>query len=400
VNTPYYIARRYLVSKSSNNAINFMSFLAAFGVFVSAASLFVVLSGFSGLKDFSLGFISYTSPDLKVSAKSGKTFILEKSDLISLSDLSFFSNVTKALEERVLIRSNKNSQIVQLKGVDEFFPIRVVDSILVEGSWIVQGEDELVVGWGAAHNLGLEVLDNINAPIIYAPKPGSGQVLSVDDAFTSSVFLTTGVFQINEESNNSIIYTSLSAAQELLGYSPSQISSLNFYLHSPGNETEATTKIKDVLGDSFVVKTRLAQNDTLYKMLNTEQAAVYLIFTLVVIIALFNVVGALIMMILEKRKDLRVLVSLGFVKKEIGQVFFFQGVLISIVGSFFGVFVGFCLVLLQKNFSLFMITPSLAYPVSVSVMTFVVVLLTVIVLGGLASKIASSQALKSLKGDF
>ena len=400
MNTPYYIARRYLVSKSSNNAINFMSFLAAFGVFVSAASLFVVLSGFSGLKDFSLGFISYTSPDLKVSAKSGKTFILETSDLISLSDLSFFSNVTKALEERVLIRSNKNSQIVQLKGVDEFFPARVVDSILVEGSWIVQGEDELVVGWGAANSLGLEVLDNINAPIIYAPKPGSGQVLSVDDAFTSSVFLTTGIFQINEESNNSIIYTSLSAAQELLGYSPSQISSLNFYLHSPENETEATTKIKDILGDSFVVKTRLAQNDTLYKMLNTEQAAVYLIFTLVVIIALFNVVGALIMMILEKRKDLRVLVSLGFVKKEIGQVFFFQGVLISIVGSFFGVFVGFCLVLLQKNFSLFMITPSLAYPVSVSLMTFVVVLLTVVVLGSVASKIASLQALTSLESEF
>jgi len=400
VNTPYYIARRYLVSKSSNNAINFMSFLAAFGVFVSAASLFVVLSGFSGLKDFSLGFISYTSPDLKVSAKSGKTFILETSDLISLSDLSFFSNVTKALEERVLIRSNKNSQIVQLKGVDEFFPIRVVDSILVEGSWIVQGEDELVVGWGAAHNLGLEVLDNINAPIIYAPKPGSGQVLSVDDAFTSSVFLTTGIFQINEESNNSIIYTSLSAAQELLGYSPSQISSLNFYLHSPGNETEATTKIKDILGDSFVVKTRLAQNDTLYKMLNTEQAAVYLIFTLVVIIALFNVVGALIMMILEKRKDLRVLVSLGLVKKDIGQVFFYQGVLISVVGSFLGVFVGFCLVLLQQKFSLFMITPSLAYPVSVSLMTFVVVLLTVVVLGSVASKIASLQALKSLESEF
>ena len=197
-----------------------------------------------------------------------------------------------------------------------------------------------------------------------------------------------------------VIYTSLDAAQELLGYVPSQISSLNFYLHNPTNEAQAIAEIKEVLGDSFLIKTRLAQNDTLYKMLNTEQAAVYLIFTLIVIIALFNVVGALIMMILEKRKDLRVLLSLGLVKKEVGQVFFFQGVLISIVGSFFGVFVGFCLVLLQKNFSLFMITPSLAYPVSVSVMTFVVVLLTVIILGGLASKIASSQALKSLKGDF
>ncbi len=400
MNTPYYIARRYLVSKSSNNAINFMSFLAAFGVFVSAASLFVVLSGFSGLKDYSLGFVSYTSPDLKVSSISGKSFILNESDFVSLSNSSLFSSTSRAVEERVLISSNKNSQIIQLKGVDEFFPRSVVDSVLVEGEWIAQGKNELVVGWGVANSLGLEVLDNINAPMVYAPKPGSGQVLSVDDAFTSSVFLTTGVFQINEESNNSVVYTSLSDAQKLLGYASSQVSSVDFYLHSPVNETKAIEEVRGVLGDSFVVKTRLAQNDTLYKMLNTEQAAVYLIFTLVVIIALFNVVGALIMMILEKRKDLRVLLSLGLVKKEIGQVFFYQGVLISVAGSFLGVVVGFCLVLLQQKFSLFMITPSLAYPVSVSVMTFVVVLFTVIFLGGVASKIASLQALRSLENEF
>jgi len=400
VNTPYYIARRYLVSKSSNNAINFMSFLAAFGVFVSAASLFVVLSGFSGLKDYSLGFISYTSPDLKVSSISGKSFILNESDFVSLSNSSLFSSTSRAVEERVLISSNKNSQIIQLKGVDEFFPRSVVDSVLVEGEWIAQGKNELVVGWGVANSLGLEVLDNINAPMVYAPKPGSGQVLSVDDAFTSSVFLTTGVFQINEESNNSVVYTSLSDTQKLLGYASSQVSSVDFYLHASANETKAIEEIKAVLGDSFLVKTRLAQNDTLYKMLNTEQAAVYLIFTLVVIIALFNVVGALIMMILEKRKDLRVLLSLGLVKKEIGQVFFYQGVLISVAGSFFGVVVGFCLVLLQQKFSLFMITPSLAYPVSVSVMTFFVVLFTVVFLGGVASKIASLQALRSVENEF
>ncbi len=397
MNTPFYIARRYLVSKSSNNAINFMSFLAAFGVFVSAASLFVVLSGFGGLKDFSLGFISYTSPDLKASANSGKTFFLDEKDYKSLSDLSSFSSVSRAVEERVFVSTNKNSQIVQLKGVDEFFPLRVVDSILVEGNWVNQGEKELVAGWGVANSLGLELLDNINAPMVYAPRPGSGQVLSVEDAFASSVFLTLGVFEINEETNNSVVYTSLSTAQELLGYDSSQVSSVNFYLHNSVNEALAIEEIKGVLGDSFVVKTRLAQNDTLYKMLNTEQAAVYLIFTLVVIIALFNVVGALIMMILEKRSDLQVLLSLGLVKKEISRVFFYQGVLISIAGSLSGVFVGFCLVLLQQNFSLFMITPSLAYPVSVSVMTFVVVFFTVVVLGSLASKIASSQALKALK---
>jgi lipoprotein-releasing system permease protein len=397
VNTPFYIARRYLVSKSSNNAINFMSFLAAFGVFVSAASLFIVLSGFSGLKDFSLGFLSYTSPDLKASANSGKTFLLDEKDYRSLSSLSSFSSVSRAVEERVLVSTNKNSQIVQLKGVDEFFPLSVVDSILVEGNWINQGEKELVAGWGVANSLGLELLDNINAPVVYAPKPGSGQVLSVEDAFASSVFLTLGVFEINEETNNSVVYTSLSTAQELLGYDSSQVSSVNFYLHNSVNEALAIEEIKGVLGDSFVVKTRLAQNDTLYKMLNTEQAAVYLIFTLVVIIALFNVVGALIMMILEKRSDLQVLLSLGLVKKEISRVFFYQGVLISIAGSLSGIFVGFCLVLLQQNFSLFMITPSLAYPVSVSAMTFVSVFFTVVVLGGLASRIVSSQVLKALK---
>ena len=400
MNTSYYIARRYLVSRSSNNAINFMSLLAGVGVFVSAASLFVVLAGFNGLKDFSLGFISYTSPDLKVSANSGKSFFLSEKKFVEISALSLFSGVSKSVEERVLISTNKNNQVVRLKGVDGLFPSSIVDSILVEGHWVNQEESVIVAGWGVANSLGLEVLDNINAPVLYAPRPGSGQVLSVDDAFASSAFITSGVFEINEESNNNLVYTSLSAAQELLGYAPSQISSLNFYLHSSVNEVLAVEEIKAVLGNSFLVKNRLAQNDTLYKMLNTEQAAVYLIFTLVVVIALFNVVGALIMMILEKRKDLAVLFSLGLVKKEIGQVFFYQGVLISVFGSLFGVFVGFCLVVLQQSFSLFMITPSLAYPVSVSAMTFVVVLLTVVVLGSLASKLASLQTLKSLENKF
>ena len=135
-------------------------------------------------------------------------------------------------------------------------------------------------------------------------------------------------------------------------------------------------------------------------MLNTERAAVYIIFTLVIIIALFNVVGALIMMILEKRNDLKVLVGLGLLKSEISKVFFYQGLLISVTGSVLGMLFGFFLVLLQDSFSLFMITPLLAYPVSVSLMTFVVVLLTVLVLGGVASKIASLQSLKSLEGEF
>ena len=385
------------MSKSSNNAINVMSFLAAFGVFVSAAALFVVLSGFAGLKDYTLEFISYASPDLKVEASLGKSFQVSSDDYKELSSLSDFSSVHKAVQERVLVATDKNSQIVLLTGVDGAFPKTTIDSLLVKGRWVAENEKELVVGWGVGNSLGLEVFDNINAPVVFAPKPGSGQVLSVDSAFNRSSFLTVGVFELNEEAANLEAFTSLVAAQKLLGYNKLQVTSLNFYFNDNTKESVAMVKIKNILGDSFIYKNRLAQHDTLYKMLNTERAAVYLIFTLVIIIALFNVVGALIMMILEKRNDLKVLVGLGFLKSQISKVFFYQGLLISVTGSVLGMLFGFFLVLLQDSFSLFMITPLLAYPVSVSANTFMVVFVTVVLLGGLASKIASSQVVKALR---
>ena len=385
------------MSKSSNNAINVMSFLAAFGVFVSAAALFVVLSGFAGLKDYTLEFVSYASPDLKVEASLGKSFQVSNDDYKELSSLSDFSSVHKAVQERVLVATDKNSQIVLLTGVGGAFPESTIDSLLVKGRWIAENEKELVVGWGVGNSLGLEVFDNINTPVVFAPKPGSGQVLSVDSAFNRSSFLTVGVFELNEEANNLEAFTSLVAAQKLLGYDKLQVTSLNFYFDDNTKESVAIAKIKNILGDSFIYKNRLAQHDTLYKMLNTERAAVYLIFTLVIIIALFNVVGALIMMILEKRNDLKVLVGLGLLKSEISKVFFYQGLLISVTGSVLGMLFGFFLVLLQDSFSLFMITPLLAYPVSVSANTFMVVFVTVVLLGGLASKIASSQVVKALR---
>tara|TARA_B100000686_G_C16660489_1_gene900674 strand:+ start:82 stop:1278 length:1197 start_codon:yes stop_codon:yes gene_type:complete len=393
----FYIARRYLMSKSYNNAINSMSFLAVFGVLISSAALFVVLSGFSGLKEYTLGFVSYASPDLQASAASGKSFSLSDADFAKLVSQPEFSSVYRAIQERVFLKTNKNSQIVQLNGVDERFPLKIVDSLVVEGRWFASNEREVVVGWGVANSLGIETFDNINMPLIYAPKPGSGQLLSVSDAFRSESFLSVGVFEINEELNNTEVYAPLEAAQKLLGYKGDQLSSVNFYFSPETQEAVAVEKIKSIIGDSFVFKNRVAQHDTLYKMLNTEQAAVYLIFTLVVAIALFNVVGALIMMILEKREDLKVLVGLGYLKSQVSKIFFYQGVMISGLGAVFGLLIGYCLIILQDSFSLFMITPSLAYPVSVSIKSFLVVFVTVMSLGATASFIASSQTTKAFE---
>jgi len=374
-----------------------MSFLAVFGVFISSTALFVVLAGFNGLKDYTLEFISYASPDLTVSATAGKSFSLSGDGLKKLASLKEFSAVYPSIKERVLIRSNRGSQIVQLNGVGLGFPSEVVDSLVVEGRWVQEKENEIVVGWGVANNLGLETYDNINMPVVYAPRPGSGQILSVSDAFRSMPFLSVGVFELNEELNNSEVYTSLSAAQSLLGYKEDRIGSINLYFSASTEEKRAVEKIKAVIGEGFVFKNRLAQHDVLYKMLNTEQAAVYLIFTLVVVIALFNVVGALIMMILEKRADLKTLIKLGYVKSQVAKIFLYQGLMISVLGALFGVFVGYLLVFLQDSYSLFMITPSFAYPVSVSANTFFVVFVTVVFFGGIASFVASSQTTKALE---
>ena len=142
--TSLYIARRYLVSKSSNNAINSMSFLAVFGVLISSAALFVVLSGFNGLKEYTLEFVSYASPDIQASASSGKSFYLNETDFEKLVSQPEFSSVFRAVKERVLIKSNRNSQIVQLNGVDERFPLKVIDSLVVEGRWFSSKEKESV----------------------------------------------------------------------------------------------------------------------------------------------------------------------------------------------------------------------------------------------------------------
>ncbi|MBT8304807.1 MAG: FtsX-like permease family protein, partial [Bacteroidia bacterium] len=215
-------------------------------------------------------------------------------------------------------------------------------------------------------------------------------------AFNSVYTTNVGVFQINEDLDNSLVFTNLETAKNLLDYENGQISSIEFKLAPDADEEDARSQLAAILGDSFAIKNRMQLNDALYKMLNTENTAVYLIFTLVLIIALFNVVGSIVMMILDKKKNLNTLFNLGVTIKELRRIFFLQGSLLSIVGGVIGVVIGFLIIILQKMFSLYMITPSLPYPVSIKPMNFLLVLLTISVLGILASKIASSRISRSL----
>ncbi|HEY5688181.1 MAG TPA: FtsX-like permease family protein [Yeosuana sp.] len=397
MNISFYIAKRYLRSKSSNNAINFITIIAGIGVILGAASLFIVLSGFAGLKDFTLQFSSIVDPDLKAETTIGKSFVLTKDQTNKLKALKEVALYSKIIEERVIIASDDKNDIVTLKGVDESFQsVTSIDSVIVQGGWFAQQANQVVVGWGISNTLSLGVLDYSKVLNIYVPKPGKGQITSTNNAFNSIRAINVGVFDINEKINDTYVYGSLDLAQHLLNYDENQITGIEFRLASGADENTAKEKIQTILGDHVIIKNRSQLNDALYKMLNTENLAVYLIFTLVLIIALFNVIGSIIMMILDKKKTLNTLFNLGATINDIKRIFFFQGSLMTLVGGMIGILLGFIIILLQKSFALVMITSTLPYPVTIKFENFVVVFLTISVLGILASKIASVRITRSL----
>ncbi|WP_047549109.1 ABC transporter permease [Psychroserpens sp. Hel_I_66] len=397
MNVALYIAKRYLFSKSSNNSINIMTIIAASGTVIAAAALFIVLSGFAGLKTFSLEFSSFVDPDLKVFPAEGKSFKITSEDSLKLIKINGIKSYSKTIEERVILEFDNKRQIVTMKGVDEnFLKVTSIDTMIYYGNWLENNTNQIVSGGGISNKLSYGVLDLTRNQKIYVPKPGKGQITSVKGAFNSVKAYNVGVFDINQELNNEYIFATIQTARYLLNYNDNQISSVEFKLDDSANEVEISEALKSIFGKRVEIKNRSQLNDALYKMLNTENVAVYLIFTLVIIIALFNVIGALIMMILDKKASLNTLFNLGTTTKTIRRIFFLQGSLMTILSGGIGLFLGFVIVFLQKQFELIMLTPSLPYPVEIKAINFLLVIITIFVLGILASKLASQRITRDL----
>ncbi|MBO6605321.1 MAG: ABC transporter permease [Psychroserpens sp.] len=397
MNFTLYIAKRYLFSKSSNNSINIMTIIAAAGTIIASAALFIVLSGFAGLKDFSLEFSSFVDPDLKVVPLEGKSFVFSEDQAQNILNFKGIDGFSKTIEERVIIEFDDKHQIVTLKGVDENYnKITAIDTMIYYGNWLEPGTNQIVSGGGISNKLSYGVLDLTRHQKIYVPKPGKGQITSVKGAFNSVKTYNIGIFDINEELNNEIIFSDIETARYLLNYNTDQISSIELKLNPDADQELIRTQVESLLNNDVFVKDRTQLNDALYKMLNTENIAVYLIFTLVIIIALFNVVGAIIMMILDKKSSINTLYNLGATTKDIRRVFFLQGSLMTILAGTIGLILGFIIVFLQDRFDLVMLTPSLAYPVEIKIINFILVILTILILGVLASKLASQRISKQL----
>jgi len=397
LNFPFYIAKRYTVSFSKSTAINIITGIASLGIIVSAMSLFVVLSVFSGLREFSLSFANDTDPDLKISGTTGKSFEISPEQDTQLKNSKTIALYSKVVEERVLFYFNGKEQVAYLKGVDSIFKsINPFDKKFYGGQWLNPNTSQVVVGLGITNKLSMGLFDYNNPFEVFVPKPGKGTIESPNDAFNKAVLVPIGIYAINEDLDNKYVFADLGLAQELLQYKPNQVSAMEVKLKPNTTDDAAIAELKTIFKNKVTVKTRAQLNDSLYKMLNTENIAVYLIFTLVIVVALFNLVGALIMMILDKKGNLKTLFNLGAEIRHLRGIFLLQGSLLTFTGGVIGLLLGIIIVILQKQFSLIMVTPSMAYPVVFSFTNILIVLLTIMVLGFLASLIASSRVSKKL----
>ncbi len=379
-------------SASRNNAINIINGIAAVGIIVGALALFVVLSVFSGLKDFSLSFSNSFDPDLKAIATSGKSILITEAQKSKLYKIEEIEQQSLVIEERVLFMFNGKEIVTYIKGVDSLFEkVNDVKSTLFQGEWLDPNSTQVVIGYGIHQKLSLGLLD-YNSPLeVFVPRPGKGAIENPKEAFNKGILAPVGIYAISEDLDEKYVFADLAFTQELLDYKPNQISGMEFKLKAGVSETDAIEKIESILGKDVKVKNRAQLNDALYKMLNTENIAVYLIFTLVIIIALFNLIGALIMMVLDKRANLITMYNLGAEIKDLRQIFLLQGTLLSLVAGAMGLILGIAIVLIQQHFKIIMITPTLAYPVVFLVQNVLIVFATIAILGFLASWIASTR---------
>ncbi len=394
MNFSLYIAKRYLRSKSGQSAVNIINFITFLVIVIGSGALFVVLSAFAGLKSFSLQFTNTFDPDIKALPAYGKFFAVSLEEAQKLSELDGVANYAKEIEERVFLSYQEKNHIAYIKGIDQNYrTVTGLDSTLYYGNWGVD-DSHVVVGIGTANLLGL-TLNNRRPLNVITLKPGEGSLTA--DALRAKSFynelpmVVSGVFAIEENLDKKYLFAQLPIVQAFLEKDSLQVSGLNFKLLPNADKESTKAAIANALGDKVLVLDRAQLNGTLHRMLNTENLATYLIFTLVLIIALFNVVGAIIMMILDKQENLKTLFALGTPLATLRRIYFTQGLLVTLIGGFIGVSIGSLLVGSQIAFEWLKITPTLAYPVVFQPVNILIVLGTIAVLGLISSKIASSR---------
>ena len=389
MNLPFYIAKRYLVAKKSQNAINIISWISVFSVAVGTFALVVVLSAFNGLEKLVESLFESFDTDVRIELKKGKTFDANTVNYAALTQIEGVKNYTRVLKEVCGVRYKGQQTIVQIKGVDEsYLEMSNIGNNIVEGKKLLNKDNinYAIVGYGIGLQLGLTVETGVENMTIYAPKRGKISTLNAMNSFYRKQISPAAIFYLSPEYDNKYIITPLSFAQDLLKHDD-RISSIEITADEKADLEELSQRLSTFFGNNFSIKSRLEFNQLLYKTNKTEKWVTFLILVFILIIAAFNILSSLSMLIIDKKKDIATLTHLGATKKLIRQIFFLEGILINLTGAISGMILGVIVCLLQEHVGLITLENGIVdyYPVSLNPVELIYILITVLVIGLLTS---------------
>ena len=392
---------RYLFSRKEKTVINLISWISLIGIAVSTTALVVVMSVYNGIGELTQSLFNVFDPELLVEPAHGKTFHLSEIDYDAVCKTPGVTHVSPLVEENAWITLREAESIVQLRGVDEDYAAMCgLDSMVSEGSCRLKEGDAyyLLLGWNIMVRMGINSMTN--TPIaVHIPKRGTTAIgFSMDEAFNNGYALPAGAFAVQEEIDNLYVVTDIDFVRSLMAYAPDEVTALAVSTDNPKKVAKVKSRLRTVLGDGYTVKDRMDQKPVYYKIFRSERLGVFLILSLIVLIAALNLIASLSLLIISKRKDISTMRALGMTVTDIRNVFFVEGVLIAGVGVVVGLMVGFVACLLQQRFGIIKLGASAvveAFPVAMCVVDFVAAALVVSLLSALVVALTVRRSFKS-----
>ena len=368
-----------------------MNIITVIVISFSTASLFIVLSAFSGLKTYGLSFTNKFDPDYRIKLKNEKKKILSNEELSKINLIPNVVESSPVIENKVVLSFKDKSIMAVLRGVGQHYTdVIKIDSLLVSGRWFEKGYSEVVVGSSVARQLNLGVYDYSDLLKITVPRRLNKSIINFNP-FKNETTLVSGIYSSISDLNKFYVFSNIDFARKIFENKLNEFDFIDLKVQGTPSVKKLNEEIFKVLNQPVSILSRKELNSSIYKMLNTENIILYFVFSLIVIISLFSVFGSIVIMYLDKKREFFILHAIGIVPKQIRQIFFFLGCYISSLGSVLGFGLGMLFVVIQKNLPfLYVPSTSLAYPVEIEFKNCFIVLLTVFLLGSITSFLATA----------
>ncbi len=376
MNVSFLIAKRYFISKKKRNIINIISIISMVGVAVGTAALIIVLSVFNGLEDLIRSIYGSFDPDLKITSVQGKGFEMEEELLERIRNTPGVLLVTEVIEDNALLRYEDRQMVVKMKGVSpNFFAQNKIDSAVIEGNYQLQraGNNYALIGRGVQYQLSIRATNAIVPMYLLYPKAKASLSLDPENTFREKPIMVGGVFVIERQYDDSYIFVPLDFARDLLAYGTKR-TSLEIRVESRREINTVERRLEEVLGPKFEIKNSDEQHLSLLRAVKVEKLFVFITFAFILLIASLNIFFSLSMLVIDKKKDIAILASIGATPQVIRNIFLAEGAIVAFVGAIIGLSAGLLICWIQQTFGLVSMNMATAlveaYPVKMQIQDF------------------------------